>query len=269
MGARRNATGGGIYSVPVHLRFIEVLNVERVIDINTFFGPSDRAGVKWTLDDLLALVERYQVERALTLSLRGVYYDFVAGNTETMQVCRRHPELVPVATVDPRRYIECIDEVRRCVDEGIRAFRFFPDVQGWPLEHAHFLRVCEQIADAGAAIMLPGAAAGAPSAAARLLGDLGTPVVVLGVSYATLAELLGAMEASEDIYCEGHMFDTPWAYELVRDVAGPQRAMLGSGMPERYFASAYLMVKYAELSDEEREAVLYSNAARVLLGEEA
>ena len=240
----------------------------RIIDINTFFGPSDRAGVKWTLDDLLGLIDRHGVERALTLSLRGVYYDFVAGNTDTLEVCRRHPELVPVATVDPRRYLECLDEVERCVDEGVRVFRFFPDVQAWPLEHVHFLRVCEAIADAGAAIMLPGSTAGAPSAAARLLGDLGTPVVILGVSYNTFAELLAAMETSEHIYCDGHVFDTPGAFELVRDVAGAHRAMFGSGIPERYFASAYFMVAYAELSDDERDAVLYANAARTLLGEE-
>ena len=241
----------------------------RIIDINTFFGPSDRANVKWTLDDLLRLVDQYEIERALTLSLRGVYYDFVAGNTDTLQVCRQHPELVPVATIDPRRYMECADEVQRCVDEGVRVFRFFPDVQGWPMDHLHFLHLCEQIADAGAAIMVPGGANGMPSAAARLLGEMGTPVVVLGVSYNTFAELLAAMDASEDIYCDGHLFDTPGAYELVREVGGEHRAMFGSGIPERYFASAYFMVKYAELSDEERDAILYANAARVLLGEEA
>ena len=239
----------------------------RIIDINTYFGPSDRAGVRWTLDDLLGLIDRYEIDRALTLSLRGVYYDFVAGNSDTMQVCRQHSHLVPVATIDPRRYIECLDEVRRCVDEEVRVFRFFPDVQGWPLDHVHLLRICEVIAEKGAAIMVPGSVAGAPSTAARLLGDLGVPVVILGVSYNTLAEVLASMETSEHIYCDGHVFDTPGAFELVRDVGGPHRAMFGSGIPERYFASAYYMVQHAQLSDEERDAVLYANAARALLGE--
>jgi len=44
--------------------------------------------------------------------------------------------------------------------------------------------------------------------------------------------------------------------------------MFGSGLPERYFSSAYLMVERADLSQAQREAILGGNAARILLGEE-
>ncbi|MBC7289518.1 MAG: amidohydrolase family protein [Armatimonadetes bacterium] len=238
-----------------------------IIDINTFFGPSQRPGVDWSLDELLRLMDRYHVERALTLSLLGVHYDFVSGNTETLQACRRHPQLIPVGTVDPRRYIDCADEIKRCLDEGVRVFRFFPDAQGWPVEHRHFIDLCEQIADARAAIMVAAGNAGWPSRLAQLLGDLPAPVVLLGVGYGVFSELLAALSHCPSFYCDGQMFDTPGAYELVRDVAGADRVIFGSGIPERYFASAYFMVIHSELTEDERRAVLYRNAARVLLGE--
>lgn len=240
-----------------------------VIDINTFFGVAPGSEDDWSLDALLRLLDHHEVERALTCSLRGVYFDFVEGNNETLAAARSHNNLVPVGTIDPRRYLDCLEEVRRCASEGIKVFRFFPDVQGWAIDGLHFLRVVEAIAEANGAVMLPCAAAGWASTAARVLGPIGIPAVLLGAGYSFFAELLAAMEACPTIYCDGHKLDSPGACELICQEVGEERMMFGSGLPERYFSSAYLMVEKAELTPHQRRRILHDNAARVLLGEEA
>ena len=117
-----------------------VLAVGLIFDVNTFFGLDRRAPTDWSLEALQRLLDRHEVSRALTYSLRGVAFDFVEGNNESVAAAARDERLVPVATVDPRRYVDCVEEVHRCLSEGLRVFRFFPDLQGWPLDGLHFLR---------------------------------------------------------------------------------------------------------------------------------
>jgi len=243
--------------------------MQRPIDVNTFFGFDRSRQRCYPLDDLLLLLERHQVAQALTVCLRGAYYDFVSANEEVIAAARAHPQLVPVATIHPGRYLGCLEEVRRCVGEGVVAFRFFPDLQGWNPSELHFLRIAEAIAEhGGRAILLPGGVAGWPTAIARHLCHLPVTVVLLCVGYGLLGEAMAAMAAAPNLACEGTMFDTPWVYETLCCEVGPHRIFFGSGLPARYFSSAYGMVQHAELSDEERAAILRGNAAR-LLGLEA
>jgi predicted TIM-barrel fold metal-dependent hydrolase len=238
-----------------------------IIDINTFFGIDRRREVDWTIDTLVRLLDKHGITQALTVSLRGVHFDFVTGNEETLAAAKRDARLIPVGTVDPRRYLDCREEVTRCFDEGLRIFRFFPDAQGWPVDGLHFLQVVELIAERKGAVLLP-AAGCRPTAAARLLSDFGIPVVLLGAGYSIFGELLAAMVACPNLYCDGHKLNSPGAYELICSHVGKERLLFGSGLPEFYFSSAYLLVERSALTDEQRRAILHDNAARILLAKE-
>lgn len=235
------------------------------IDVNTFFGFDRSRQREYPLDELLRLLERHHVAQALTVSLRGAYYDFVAANDDILAAARAHPQLIPVATIHPGRYLGCLEEVRRCIGEGIAVFRFFPDLQGWHPSELHFLRVAEAIAEhRGRAILLPGGIGGWPSAIARHLGHLPVTVIMVNMGYGVLGEAIAAMACAPNLACEGTMFDTPWVYETLCREVGQQRIFFGSGLPARYFSSAYGMIQHAELSDEQRAAILRGNAARLL-----
>jgi hypothetical protein len=238
----------------------------RILDVNTFFGLSRHGETEWSLDDLLRLLDRHGIERALTASLRGAHYDFIGGNEDTLAAARAHPNLIPAATIHPTRYLGCLEEVRRCVGEGMTAFRFWSEHQGgWGPTDLHFLRVAEEIAAAGGrAILLRADRNGWPSALARHLGGLEVAVVMLGVTYPNLGEALAAMKAAPNLCCDGVQFDTPWAYETAIAEVGVERLVFGTGLPWRYFSSAYEMVARAEITDAQREAILWGNAARIL-----
>ncbi|MCX7599901.1 MAG: amidohydrolase family protein, partial [Armatimonadetes bacterium] len=235
------------------------------IDVNTFFGFDRSRQRDYPLQELLRLLDHHRVARALTVSFRGAYYDFAAANDDVLAAARRHPQLIPAATIHPGRYLGCLEEVRRRIDEGVVAFRFFPDLQGWHPSELHFLRVAEAIAvHGGRVILLPGGIAGWPTALARHLGHLPVTVVMVNVSYGVLGEAIAAMAYAPNLACEGTMFDTPWVYETLCREVGQDRIFFGSGLPARYFSSAYGMVQHAELSEQQRAAILYDNAARVL-----
>jgi len=238
-----------------------------LLDATTSFGSSPAKRADWSLPTLLAIVEKHRVERALTLSLRGKYYDFASGNIETMAACRDHPVLSPVATIDPRRYLDCLETVARCAEAGFVAFRFFPDHQVWPLEWLPFLEIAEAIARVGLPVILPGGAPGSITLAGRLLAPLGLRVLFLGVGYANMAEALTALKVYPTFYFDTHLMDTPEALEVLCRGGGEERVVFGSNAPERYFESALNMLQAAELSADQRQAISGGNLRR-FLGEE-
>ncbi len=239
----------------------------KVFDCHVLFGREPGGGPVWELSELLRLLDAHGVARALVHNLRGIYDDFCAANDELLEACRTDPRLVPAAIIDPRRYIDCVEEVDRMADAGVRAFRFFPHIQGWPVEGFSFRRVAEKIASVGGAIFLPAQRAEEAAAAVRAAGDLGCPIVLYGWGYAPFGEILAAMHVCPNIFAETYMINSPWAFELLFEEGFGDRLLFSSELPRRYFSSAWLMLERSELSDEQRQLVAWSNAARILLGE--
>jgi predicted TIM-barrel fold metal-dependent hydrolase len=235
-----------------------------LIDVNTCFGKTPKKRVDWSPDKLMELLLDGGVDCALTYSLRGVLYDFVTGNDETWEVCSRYDMLIPVATVDPRRHFGCLDEIERCADRGFPVFRFFPDLQGWTVDSAPFLKICEVIAEYDVSVMLPAGPAGHQSLVGRTVAPFGFNVVMMGAGYGVNAETYAVCAAYDNIFAETHSFASPGTLEGLAWVAGAHKLMFGSNSPDRYFGAALTMVESADLSDTDRAAVLGENALRYL-----
>lgn len=235
-----------------------------IVDVNTCFGKNPADSRDRSLDLLLRVLDKHAVQRALTYSLRGVKYDFVSGNDETIDVCLDHERLIPVATIDPRRHFGCLDEVERCVDRGVSVFRFFPDEQGWSIDSRPFLQICEELAAHNVSVMLPAGEAGHQSIIADRIADYGFPVVICGAGYSTMAETIAAVATHANIYCESHLINTPGTLEGITWVAGPDRLLFGSNSPDRYFGAARHMVECAQLDDDVKAGILGRNALNAL-----
>lgn len=240
------------------------LRPSAIYDANTVFGSSPAKRADWSLPTLLKILQQHRVERALTVSLRGKYYDFVAGNDETLAASRNHPVLLPAATLDPRQYLDCAEEVRRCVDHGFLAFRFFPDSQGWPLEWLPFFGICELIAKHNLPIILPAVPAGTITAAGRHLAPYGMRVLFLGAGYSIMAEVIAAIKQYRQFYFDTHLLDTPGALEVLCREGGADRIVFGSGTPERYFESALNMLNTSDLTPEQRGKLSRDNLREFL-----
>jgi len=233
-------------------------------------GPADPTvqDVDWSLDNLLAILDGHGVERALTWSLRGKLYDPVGSNEETWQAARRHPQLVPVATLDPRRGPGWREELARCIDRGLRVFRLFPDEQGWSLGALPFPRIAEALAEHAATVMLPAGGPGQQTAMARTLCPLGLTVVAVGATFAGIAESMAVMAEHERFFCETSAMCTGGAIEAVVGAVGAGQLLFGSNSPEFAFEAPLNLVARAEIPAADRERILGGNALAHLLGGE-
>jgi predicted TIM-barrel fold metal-dependent hydrolase len=234
-----------------------------IVDAVTTFGSCPGRDVDWSLDALLSLLDRHGVEKAFSLSLKGIHYDFEEGNDETLQASKRHGVLEPVATIDPRRHLGCADEVRKRVDQGFRLFGFFPSEQGWPVNFLPFRRLLERLAEHDVRLVLP-AAAGVPTLIHDTLAGYEIPTLLTGAGYSMMAELIAVLQANPTFYTDLHLLDTHDGVDVLAAQVGVERLVFGSDVPQRYFESALGLVTASHVSDAAKRAILRENALRFL-----
>lgn len=234
-----------------------------IVDVNTVFGfwPKRRADIR--LETLLRLMSEQGIEQVCTLSAKGIFYDFVEGNEETLAMAQRHSQIIPVGTVNPCRWLGCLDEAQRLIDQGVRLFRFFPQYQEWHIHQAPFRKILRQVlAPANVALMVPSTMGF--TAISEMAAEIDNPVIIESFRYASLAEAIVVMQEVPNIYVETHLINSPNWPELLKAEVGVERIIYGSNAPLSYVAAATAQITEADLSDEEKELIFAGNLNRIL-----
>jgi predicted TIM-barrel fold metal-dependent hydrolase len=234
-----------------------------IVDVNTLFGfwPKRKADI--SLNALLSLLREKRIAHACTLSARGIFYDFVAGNTETLDACQTHPQLIPTGTLNPVRWIGCREEAQRLMDLGVRMFRFFPQYQEWHIGQAPFRKLLEEVlAPSQVALMLP--ADLGISAIGEMAKHIPNPVIVEAFRYDKLAEAIVVMQEVPNVFVETHLINSPNFLELLRLEVGLERVLYGSYAPLAYAGAALAPIQHARVPDEDKALILGGNLRRIL-----
>lgn len=238
-----------------------------IVDVNTLFGTWPRAERDISLKALFDLMSRHNVAEICSLSARGVFYDFCEGNDETLAACKEYPSIIPVATLNFAAYLGWREEVKRRLEEGFKLFRFFPSIQEWNITGLAFGKFLEVIADYPDTILLLPASEGIASIA-QVTKDLPNTVVITSSRYTNLAETIEALHSNPNMFIDTHMLNSPDFIEILKAHVGINRLLFGSNAPLSYFLSALLPISKADISDEDKTAILGGNFRR-LLGEKA
>lgn len=236
----------------------------QIIDANTTLGNHPNHRLEMSAEGLVERMDAYRVTAGLTLSTIGIFHDYVHGNAVTLAAAKTTNRIVPVATVNPKRYFGAAEDLQAVRAQGFRIMRFFPDEQGWTLDSAAFAAVLKQLAPLKMPIMLDAGEPGEPTQIARMVADYPSPVVLCSVSLDVLSETLAAMDGQPNLVMETHDLHVPGALPVVAGRVGAQRIVFGSGAPMRSVASALQYVLNSELADEDKQRVLGGNIRRIL-----
>lgn len=237
-----------------------------IIDCNTVVGFWARRQVDASVNALLKTMERYGVARALCVSTTAIFYDYRQGNEEMLSIARQtNFRLFPVATVDPREYANCFNEIELRARQGWKLFRFFPDLQGWSVRYAPFRDIVQLLSELKLPFMIPAHAIGVATEIAELVSEFQTPVILTTINYNNLSEAISVMKHVRHIYIETHKLFSVGAYEILREHVGVERLVFGSFSPVQYFASSYLPLIHSSLADDEKRKILCENI-RLMLG---
>jgi hypothetical protein len=234
-----------------------------MIDINTVFGfwPKKKADI--SLETLLRLMDEKGIEKAFSISTKGAFYDFIEGNRETFAAAKEHPQLIPVGTVNPGRWLGCIDEAKRLIDEGVKLLRFFPQYQEWHITQAPFRKLLDDVlAGSGVGMMIP--AEEGISTIGELTERVDNQIIIEGFRYDRMAEALVVMGQTPNVCIESHLLNSPNFVELLKAEGLLDRLIFGSYAPLAYIGAATAPIESARVSDDEKAMIFGGNISRIL-----
>ena len=235
-----------------------------IIDCDAYFGRRPNSADDTSLETLIELERKQGVGCAAAYCLKARIYDAREGNDEALEAARRHAEVLPVASVDPRTLDRIEDEIERVAGLGFAAVRVFPETQGWSVDSVLFSRIVRACDRHDMPLMVPAEAAGKASAIVSRAMETTNPVILLGANYNTQAEALSAAADRPNTFVSTQFFVTPGVVELAAEALGADKLVLGTGAPECTGRPAINMILQSELSEAEKAAILGGNLAAVL-----
>ncbi len=256
------------------MKTVELLEGIMRIDINAHFGYWQYWDLpQHTADELVAMMDAHGIEQAACLSLRGVQLNWREGNDETLAAAQRHSKrLLAMATISPFLGGNA-DELRRLIDAGFRGVRLYPGFHNYPLDSAFVDDICRCAAERGVPVMIPTRpmmnwrfkAIPIESIGAVIERHPQTTFIVSGpnylVEYQAVVKLMQrCANATYEISC---MQGFDYLRNLVGEV-GAERILFGTGAILHYPACNVAKLNGAKISSEQRNAIGYTNAQRLL-----
>ena len=234
-----------------------------VVDCDTHFGVLPYRDQDVSLEKLLSTMDAYGIAAALTYSLKGKMYDFEEGNDETLAACKANPRLLPVMTVDPRRYIGVVEEIEKRKKQGFVALRVFPDShQAWRIDSPMFRSVIKELERVGMLLVVP--CPESPEDILKAVRGTSMPVILCGIGYHNLADAIAACKEHPSLYIEENIIDPPDALAVGVDAIGADRFVFGSNAPSSSMRGSLNLVAESFLNEEDKAKVFGGSICRIL-----
>lgn len=243
----------------------------RIIDSNTFFGFWSKRKVDVSIKKLLEIMEKHKVDKAISLSLKGIFYDHEEGNEETLKIAQKYSQIIPAGTVDLRRYFGKERIVKKISEQGFRVLKLFPNLQNWPINYAPFYKLLEEVNKFKIPLMITiitqpfgSHYLGMITRISKATKNLGVPVIITSFDHFYYPEILVVMKENSNIYVETSLFNTPDSFEIFAAEVGQERLIFGSNAPLNYFATPLMCLENADISERQKEKILSKNIANLL-----
>ncbi len=96
-----------------------------IIDVNVQWGFYPFEMIDATPQKVSTLLKEAGISKGLALSFKSSFLSYKEGNRETLHISHQIPHFLPVFTVDPRDYPDCMKEIEEAKGRGFTALRLF------------------------------------------------------------------------------------------------------------------------------------------------
>ncbi len=242
------------------------------IDSYTLFGRWPYWEIKTkTAEDMLSLMDKYEIDKAAVISTKSIFLDYREGNGEVLALLKRYPQrVIGIATVNPKGKEGAKDDFHRCLEKGMKGIALFPLYHGYRLdpEPASDAILAEAV-EKRVPILIP----------TRLLMNWTMPTLdarearklfsrfpegrFLLTAVNREVDALGAMRDHQNVSLETSCAQGAYAIERLIADFGIERVLYGSGLPLQYPGCGLAKIEGAEIGEGEREQIFSQNAVKL------
>ena len=237
-----------------------------IIDVHGHLGIWPFPMKVRTADDLVRLMHRRGIEKAILSSTKAIVSDFVEGNAELAREIQAYPELLGYVTINPNYPEQSIKEMDRYLkQEKFVGVKTHPGYSGQSIDSPAMRKLLPVIAEKKVPFLIHCWGHGEPSKVLRIALDFHDIPIIMGHGGVTAwREAIETMKAAPNVYTE--FCSSRVERGRVRatiDAVGCERILFGSDLG--LFDPIYDLGVYeeADLSTPERQAIMYDNARRL------
>ena len=248
----------------------------KCIDVHAYYGRWPFPIRNMSVEDILRLMDRAEMEKCILMSAQAIQYDFVAGNAELAEAITAHDGLYGYVYVNLHYPALSLDEVKKylgskkfvglkyngeyskapaCADANLPLFRWAAEEYGKPL-----LLHTWGLPEHGNPV-----AYSLPAQALELARKVPNLKIVMG--HMGGPEWMSAIEAT--LQAENLYLDTCCSYadrekvEVAVERLGAERLLFGSGMTENNPFGQKHVVLDAQITPQQKARILYDNAVEL------
>ena len=258
-----------------------------IIDLNAYLGHWPFRQLRYnTAPMLLELMDEKGIDQAVVSSASAIFYkNSQAGNEQLAEEIHQHRDrLIPFAVINPT-YADWEHDLQVCAEDfGVKGLRLYPNYHNYTLSDTSCRELVSAASERG--LLLSNPIRVTDRRQRHWLID------IPDVSLDDVSKLVVAHPDAHFILINGARYvgsplgqqnsDLPPNYcieisrlSAVRQAAirqlldnlGTERIVFGTGMPFKYPDPALVKLEVLEATEEEKEAICWKNATRLLGGE--
>ncbi len=247
----------------------------RFFDCNCFIGLPLNGILKPvpTAKELLACMDRAGVERALVWHVAQRDYAVPTGNRLLAQaIAGHHDRLAGCWSIMPNQCGELPEPDKFCEQmaaANVRALTAFPSLHRFLLRAESCGPMLEAMVERRIPMILPVTSGVGWEDTYRLMAEFPALVCVLSNvnTWATVRMLLPLLGQYAYVYLDISEYILDGGIELVAERYGAGRMLFGTGFPGRGHGGPMLVLKHADVPEEDKRAVAAGNLERMLAEE--
>ncbi|MGQ9454810.1 MAG: amidohydrolase family protein [Armatimonadota bacterium] len=237
-----------------------------IIDVHGHLGPWPFPMRSWRTQELVQLMRKRGIVKAILSSTNSIVHDFVEGNAELAREIASYPELLGYVTINPNFPEKSIEEMERYLaTKKFVGVKTHPGYSGQSIDGEAMRKLLPKIADKRVPFLIHCWGHEEPTKLQKIALEYPQIPFIMGHGGATAwREAIETMKAAPNVhteFCSSRV--ERGRIRATIDAVGYERVLFGSDLG--LFDPIYNLGIYeeADLNATECQAIMYENAKRV------
>lgn len=227
-----------------------------------------REGEPVTKTDILELMDRCDIEKAIAYHSIAKEGDMKAGNLELLKDTQDDDRFIRQWVAMPSAFGEfmSVDELLTGMKEhGVSSVRLFPKTHGFSLKPYAMGKFMAAMAEHKIPVFMTYNESGEQDALYGLLTDYPqVNFVISDISYREERKMFPILQQCKNLYIGTGNYVVHGGVKTMCEYFGAERMIFDTGLPTGSATAAVSLICFAEISQEEKELIAHGNIERML-----